>query len=103
VVVGVGDGGAYLVDVGAVDADDLVEGGAGDAELVGPVGDVGRHVGVDLGGIVRGEVRLDMLGVGLAELGLLDFLVLVGAGGIGMRHGGSLCRGLYAALYVEVK
>lgn len=45
--------GPHLVDVGAVGADGFVELLAGDAELVGPVGDVGCHFGVDLFGIVR--------------------------------------------------
>ena len=35
------EGGADLVDVGSVGADGLVEGVSGDAELFGPVGDVG--------------------------------------------------------------
>jgi hypothetical protein len=37
----VGEGGADLVDVGAVDANGLVEDLAGDVELFRPVGDVG--------------------------------------------------------------
>jgi hypothetical protein len=47
------DCGAYLVDVGAVAADEFVELVAGDAELVGPVSDVGGHFGVDFFGVVR--------------------------------------------------
>src|ERR1017187_2148477 len=44
----VGEGGADLVDVGAMGADGFVEGLAGDVELLGPVGDVGGDFGVDL-------------------------------------------------------
>ena len=47
----VGEGGADLVDVGAVGADGFVEDLAGDVELLGPVGDVGGDFGVDLFGI----------------------------------------------------
>jgi hypothetical protein len=47
-----GEGGAYLVDVGAVGADGLVEEIVGDAELFRPVDDVGDHLGVDLPGVV---------------------------------------------------
>ena len=47
-----GEGGAEFVDVGAVGADGLVEGVAGDAELFGPVGDVRGHFWVDLFGVV---------------------------------------------------
>ena len=50
-VVGV-ECGAHLVDAGAVGADGFVELLAGDAELVGPVGDVGCHFRVDLFGVV---------------------------------------------------
>lgn len=46
------EGGADLLDVSAVGADGLVELVAGDAELPGPVVDVGGHFGVDLFGIV---------------------------------------------------
>jgi len=44
----VGEGGANLVDVGAVGADGFMQGLAGDVELFGPVGDVGGDFGVDL-------------------------------------------------------
>jgi hypothetical protein len=47
------EGGADLVDVGAVAADELVELVAGDAKLFGPVGDVGGHFRVNLFGVVR--------------------------------------------------
>ena len=47
------EGGADFFDVGAVGADGCVELVAGDAELFGPVGDVGGHFGVDLFGVVR--------------------------------------------------
>jgi hypothetical protein len=46
------EGGADLLDVGAVGADGFVELVAGDVELFGPIGDVGGHFGVDLFGIV---------------------------------------------------
>ena len=60
------DGGAKLVDVGAVRADELVEFIARDAELLGPVCNVGSHFRVDQLGIVRtlGGVVL-VQGVGL--------------------------------------
>jgi hypothetical protein len=40
--------------VRSVDADKLMQPLAGDAKLVRPVGDVGCHLGVDLGWAVRG-------------------------------------------------
>jgi len=46
-------GGADLINVGTVGANALVELVAGDAELLGPVGDVGGHLGIDLFGVVR--------------------------------------------------
>jgi hypothetical protein len=46
------EGGADLLDVSAVGADGLVELVAGDAELAGPVVDVGGYFGVDLFRIV---------------------------------------------------
>ena len=78
------EGGADLGDVGAVSADGVVELFAGDAELVGPVGNVGGQLGVDLVGVVRALVVLLVRGMGLAGLGLFDFFVLVGTGGIGV-------------------
>jgi hypothetical protein len=70
------DGGADLVDMGSVGADELVELVAGDAELFGPVGNVRGHFGVDLFGVVRafcgvvfvGGVRLVAFG-GVVVLG----------------------------------
>ena len=47
------EGRADFIDVGTVGADGFVELLAGDTELVGPVGDVGCHFGVDLFGVVR--------------------------------------------------
>lgn len=46
------EGGADLVDVGAVGADGFVELVAGYLEFFRPVGDVGGHLGVDLFGVV---------------------------------------------------
>lgn len=80
------EGGADLFDVGAVDADGLVELVAGDVELFGPVVDVGGHLGVDLFGVVGREGGFGVLGVWGAEFGLLDFFVLVRLGLIGVRH-----------------
>jgi hypothetical protein len=51
-IVGV-EGCADLADVGTVSADERVELVACDAELFGPVGDIGRHFRVDLLGVVR--------------------------------------------------
>jgi hypothetical protein len=53
------EGGADLFDVGAVDADGFVELLAGDAELLGPVVDVGGQLGVDLFGVVGSLGVLD--------------------------------------------
>jgi hypothetical protein len=82
----VGEGGADLFDVGAVDADGFVELCAGDAKLFRPVGDVGRHLRIDLFGVVGACVSFGVLGVGGAELRLLDFFVFVRARLIGVRH-----------------
>ena len=49
---GLVEGGADLFYVGAVDADGFVKLVAGDVELLGPVSDVGGHLGVDLLGVV---------------------------------------------------
>ena len=64
------EGGAELVGVCAVGADGLVQRVAGDVELLGPVGDVGGHLGIDLPGVVGalGGVVL-VLGVELVCLG----------------------------------
>jgi hypothetical protein len=59
------EGGADLFDVGAVGADGFVELVAGDAELLGPIGDVGGLFGVDLFGVVRalgGVVLVESVG-----------------------------------------
>jgi hypothetical protein len=69
------EGGADLVDVGAVTADELVELVACDAERFGPVGDVGSHFGVDLLGVVRalgGVVFFE--GVGFVDFGIVAVL-----------------------------
>ena len=66
------EGGADLFDVGAVDADELVELLAGDFELVGPVGDVGGHFGVDLLGVVG---AFDVGALVAVEVGVDDFVV----------------------------
>jgi hypothetical protein len=81
-----GQGVADLVDVGAVDANGLVEHLAGDVELFGPVGDVGGDLGVDLFGVARAFGVVLVCGVGLAGLGLLDFFVFVRAGWVRVRH-----------------
>jgi hypothetical protein len=41
-------GGADLFHVGSMRADRFMELGAGDTELLGPIGDVGGHLGIDL-------------------------------------------------------
>jgi hypothetical protein len=82
----VGEGGADLFDVGAVDADGFVELRAGDAKLFRPVGDVGGHLGIDLFGVVGACLRFGVLGVGCTEFRLLDFFVFVRARLIGVRH-----------------
>ena len=64
------EGGADFFDVGAVGADGCVELVAGDAELFGPVCDVGGHFGVDLFRVVRalgGVVLVE--GVGFVGFG----------------------------------
>ncbi len=45
-----GDGGAHLLNVGAMNTDGLVEGFAGDAEVFAPVMDIGGDFGIDLVG-----------------------------------------------------
>jgi hypothetical protein len=80
------EGSADFFYVGAVDADGFVELLAGDAELFGPVGDVGGHLGVDLFGVVGAGVGFGVLGVRGAELRLFDFFVFVGLGVVGVRH-----------------
>lgn len=76
-------GGAEFVYVGAVAADGLMEGLAGDAELLGPIGDVGGELGVHDLGVVRslgGSVFV--LGVGGVFFGSLLVFVF----GIVMRQ-----------------
>jgi hypothetical protein len=80
------EGGADFFYVSAVDADGFVELGAGDAELLRPVGDVGGHLGVDLFGIVGAGVCFGVFGVRGAEFRLLDFFVFVRLGVVGVRH-----------------
>jgi hypothetical protein len=81
------EGVPQLVDVGTVDADELVEFFAGDAEFVGPEGDVGGELGGNFGGGVGAFVVLLVLGVGLAGFGGFGFFVLVGLGVVGVRNG----------------
>jgi len=82
-------GGSDFFDVGAVTADERVELIACDAELFRPVGDVGRHLGVDLLGVVRafgGMVFLD--GMGFVDFGIVVVLghgVLPLFGSLGLR------------------
>ena len=79
--------GAELVDVDAVGADGFVELFAGDAELVGPVGDVRGHLGVDFLRVVRALAVFFVGGVGLAGFGLLGVFVFVGADLVGVGDG----------------
>ena len=79
----VGQGGADLVDVGAVGADGFVKDLAGDMELFRPVGDVGGHFGIDLFGVVRA--------LGVVFVGGMEF---VGLGGVVvLGHAGFLFPG----------
>jgi hypothetical protein len=78
------EGGADLVDVGAVGADGLVKLVAGGVELFGPVGDVRGHLGVDDLGVVRSYGVLLVWGMGCVFLRLL--LVFYG---FVFRHGPS--------------
>jgi hypothetical protein len=82
------EGEADLVDVGAVDVDGGVELLAGDAELLGPVGDVGGHFGVDLFGVV-GALGVG-LGLGVGEdwvFGVGDVLDVAVAVVVHVGHG----------------
>jgi hypothetical protein len=63
------EGGADLFDVGAVGADGLVELVAGDAELFGPISDVGGHLGVDFFGVVRALGGFFVEGMGFVGFG----------------------------------
>jgi hypothetical protein len=71
------EGGADLVDLGAVNADGFVEDLGGDAELVGPVSHVGGDLGVDDVRVVRSLGVLFVGGVGFGFLGLLFVLCYV--------------------------
>jgi hypothetical protein len=68
------EGGADSFDLGAVDADGLVEDLGGDSKLMGPVGHVGGDLGVDDMGVVGSLGMLFVGGVGLGFLGLLFVL-----------------------------
>jgi hypothetical protein len=63
------EGCAYFFDVGSVGADGFVKLVAGDAELFGPVGNVGGHLGVDLFGVVRTFGVVFVEGVGFVGFG----------------------------------
>ena len=80
------EGGADLVDFGAVDADGFVEDLGGDVELVGPVGHVGGDLGVDLVEVVGSLGVVFVGGVGRGFLGLLFVLY-----GIMFGHRGASC------------
>ena len=81
------EGGADLVDVGAVDAHGFAELVAGDVELFGPVADVGGHFGVNLFGVVRA-----LGGVVLVEgVGFVGFGCVVMFGDFGSSFRGSSC------------
>ena len=73
------EGVADFVDVGAVNADRLVEHLAGDVELLGPVGDVGGDLGVDLFGIAGTLGGVNMGGVRLVGFGCV---VVLGHAGV---------------------
>jgi hypothetical protein len=77
------EGGADLVDLGAVDADGLVEDLGGDVELVRPVSHVGGDFGVDLFGVVGAGGVVFVGAVGLVGFGLV---VVLG-------HGEASCTG----------
>jgi hypothetical protein len=68
------EGVADFVDVGAVDADSLVEDLAGDVELFGPVGDVGGDLGIDLFGVAGTLGWINVGGVGLVGFGCVVVL-----------------------------
>ena len=76
-------GSAHLLNVGAMAADGLMQLVAGDVELVGPVGDVGGHLGVDLFRIVRalGGVLL-VEGMGFVALAGFFFGIAVLGDGV---------------------
>jgi len=68
------EGGADLVDLGAVDADGFVEDLGGDVELVGPIGHVGGDLGVDLFGVVGAGGVFFVGGVGFVGFGCVVVL-----------------------------
>jgi hypothetical protein len=80
-------GGADFFHVGSVRADRFVELVAGDTELLGPIGDVGGHLGIDFFQIVRSFDMFLVYGVGLMDFGCIAvlghafFLLLVLSGG----------------------
>ncbi len=61
--------GANFLNVGSVGADSVVELIAGNAELFGPVGNVGSHLWVNLFGVVRAFGVVFVEGVGLVLFG----------------------------------
>lgn len=63
--------------MGSVDADQVMQLVSRDAELVGPVGDIGSQLRVDLFQIVRPRVVLFVHRVRLVRLRLLLVLVIV--------------------------
>jgi hypothetical protein len=68
------EGSADLLDVSAMGADGFVELVAGDVELLGPIGDVGGHFGVDLFGIVGALGVFFVEGVWFVVLGYVVVL-----------------------------
>jgi len=99
------EGGADLFDVGSVDADGFVELFAGDVELVGPVGDIGCHFGVDLFGVVG---RLNVGALVAVVVGIDDVVVdgygggEDGVGGVGGDEGFSAVRFGHACFLFRV-
>jgi hypothetical protein len=80
-------GGADFFHVGSVRADRFVELVAGNPELLGPIGNVGSHLGIDLLQVVRSFNMFLVYGVGLVDFGCVavlghaSFLLLVLSGG----------------------
>ena len=67
-------GGADFFHVGSVRADRFVELVAGDTKLLGPIGDVGGHLGIDLFQVVRSFGMVFVYGVGLMDFGRIAVL-----------------------------